>query len=119
MKNIVKVLTANRLSDGIAVWYADSNGWVEQIGRARAASTKEDISALEKIAAETLAQGQHCDVVLIDAEETADGPRPLKLRERIRAEGPTITPDLGIKDLGIKDLGISDLGISDLGMKAA
>ena len=45
---------------------------------------------LEKVAAETLSQGQHCDVVLIDVEHTADGPRPVKLRERIRAEGPTI-----------------------------
>jgi hypothetical protein len=97
MKNISKVLTANRLSDGIAVWYSRSNRWVEQVGEAHTASTKEDIAALETIAANTLAKGQYCDVVLIDVEETADGPRPLKLRERIRADGPTITPDLGIK----------------------
>jgi hypothetical protein len=97
MKNISKVLTANRLSDGIAVWYSRSNKWVEHVGEAHAASTKEDIAALETIAANTLAKGQYCDVVLIDVEETADGPRPLKLRERIRADGPTITPDLGIK----------------------
>ena len=97
MKTVLKILTANRLSDGIAVWYSGSPGWVEQVGKVRAASTKEDIGILEQIAKDTLAKGQHCDVVLIDVEETAEGPRPLKLRERIRAEGPTITPDLGTK----------------------
>lgn len=97
MKQVLKVLTANRLSDGIAVWYSRSNEWLEHIAKADAVSDKEAIVWLEKIAAETLARGQHCDVVLIDVENTQQGPRPLKLRERIRAEGPTITPDLGIK----------------------
>lgn len=95
MKNISKVLTANRLSDGIAVWYARSNEWVEQINKADVVSDHETIAGLEKVATETLAKGQHCDVVLIDVEETTLGPRPLKLRERIRADGPTIRPDLG------------------------
>ncbi|MGL4405473.1 MAG: DUF2849 domain-containing protein [Notoacmeibacter sp.] len=95
MKNVSKILTANRLSDGIAVWYAHSKEWVEQVGKAYVASTKEDAALLEQVATETLAKGQHCDVVLIDVEETEGGPRPLKLRERIRAEGPTIRLDLG------------------------
>jgi hypothetical protein len=34
-------------------------------------------------------------VTLIDVEETPSGPRPLKLRELIRARGPTIRLDLG------------------------
>jgi Protein of unknown function (DUF2849) len=95
MKNAFKVLTANRLSDGIAVWYSRSNEWSENISKADAVFDKDAVIWLEKVAADTLAKGQHCDVVLIDVEETADGPRPLKLRERIRADGPTITPDYG------------------------
>ena len=90
MKNVTKVLTANRLSDGIVVWYSCTNQWVEDVNKADAVSDKEALIWLEKVAAETLAKGQHCDVVLIDAEITANGPRPVKLRERIRAEGPTI-----------------------------
>lgn len=97
MKNVLKVLTANRLSDGIAVWYAHSKQWVESIEYAQAVSTPEGFAALEAAAAETNAKGQHCDVVLIDVEDTSFGPRPLKLRERIRADGPTISPDLGSK----------------------
>jgi Protein of unknown function (DUF2849) len=90
MKNVAKVLTANRLSDGISVWYARTNEWVEDINKADVVSDKEAVIWLEKIAAETLAKGQFCDVVLIDVEDTATGPRPIKLRERIRADGPTI-----------------------------
>jgi Protein of unknown function (DUF2849) len=95
MKSVIKVLTANRLSDGIAVWYAQTNGWVERVEDASAASTPEDIAALEAVAANSLKNGQHCDVVLIDVENTPQGPRPLKLRERIRADGPTIELDYG------------------------
>jgi Protein of unknown function (DUF2849) len=97
MKSVSKVLTANRLSDGIVVWYAQPQQWIELVEGAYAVSAKEDIAALETIAADTLSKGQYCDVVLIDVEETANGPRPLKLRERIRADGPTITPVYGNK----------------------
>jgi hypothetical protein len=90
MKKISKVLTANRLSDGIVVWYSRTNEWVEKVNHADVVSDSEAFLWLEKVAAETLAKGQHCDVVLIDVENTATGPRPVKLRERIRAEGPTI-----------------------------
>lgn len=95
MSNISKVLTANRLADGIAVWYSNSQGWVERVVDADSVSSKEDLALFEKVAAEAISAGQHCDVVLIDVEITEEGPRPLKLRERIRAEGPTIRLDLG------------------------
>jgi Protein of unknown function (DUF2849) len=91
----LKVLTANRLSDGIAVWYARSGQWVEHVEDAWGAAAPEAVSALEEIAADTLAKAQHCDVNLIDAEETESGLRPLRLRERIRAQGPTVRLDLG------------------------
>jgi Protein of unknown function (DUF2849) len=92
---VLKVLTANRLADGIAVWLGRTRAWVEHVEEAWAAATPEAVAALDAIAAETLARGQHCDVTLIDVEETASGLRPLKLRERIRAQGPTIRLDLG------------------------
>jgi Protein of unknown function (DUF2849) len=95
MKNIAKVLTANRLADGNVVWYAHPAKWVGRVQDAYVVTTADTISVLETIAAETLSHGQYCDVVLIDVEETADGPRPLKLRERIRADGPTISLDFG------------------------
>ena len=90
-----KVLTANRLSDGISVWYALPDVWAEKVEKAYAVSTPEEITALEAIAADFNAKGQHCDLMLIDVEKTAAGLKPLKLRERIRADGPTITYDTG------------------------
>jgi hypothetical protein len=92
---LLKVLTANRLSDGIAVWLGRSRLWVEHVEEAWGAATPESVQALEAIAAEAQAAAQHCDVNLIDAEETPQGLRPVKLRERIRAAGPTIRLDLG------------------------
>ncbi|MCU0830871.1 MAG: DUF2849 domain-containing protein [Rhizobiaceae bacterium] len=91
----LKVLTANRLCDGIAVWLGRGGLWVEHVEEAWAAATPEAITQLEDVAAATLAKAQHCDVNLIDVEDTAQGLRPLKLRERIRAQGPTIRLDLG------------------------
>ena len=34
---------------------------------------------------------------IIDAEATPDGPRPLHIKQRIRALGPTVRPDLMLK----------------------
>jgi hypothetical protein len=35
--------------------------------------------------------------VVIDAEMTPDGPRPAHIKDRIRALGPTVRPDLTLK----------------------
>jgi hypothetical protein len=34
---------------------------------------------------------------VIDAEPTADGPRPAHIKDRVRALGPTVRPDLTLK----------------------
>ena len=34
---------------------------------------------------------------LIDAEATPDGPRPAHIKDRIRALGPTVRPDLTLR----------------------
>ena len=93
-KTASKVLTANRLSDGISVWFSGAQ-WSVNIHDALVAADAASVSALEAVAASALSAGQHCDVVLIDVEQTANGVQPLKLREQIRAFGPTITYDTG------------------------
>ena len=37
------VVTANRLTDGIVVYLAKDGGWTEELGRARIASTEDEI----------------------------------------------------------------------------
>ena len=46
---IAHVLTANRLTDGIAVWYDRDGKWNEWIGRSVVANSKEEAEQLETI----------------------------------------------------------------------
>ena len=85
-----QVLTANRLTDGIAVWYDRDGKWNEWIGRSVVANTKEEADALEAIGKKAYADNEVLDVNLVEVEEIEGQIRPLRLRERIRAEGPTI-----------------------------
>lgn len=85
-----KVLTANRLGDGIAVWL-DANGqWTERLQEAFVARHAEAVAALEEAGRRAFASNIVLDVNVIEVEEKDGKLRPLRLRERIRAEGPTI-----------------------------
>lgn len=85
-----KVLTANRLGDGIAVWL-DANGqWTERLQEAFVARHAEAVAALEEAGRKAFASNIVLDVNVIEVEEKDGKLRPLRLRERIRAEGPTI-----------------------------
>jgi hypothetical protein len=86
----LQILTANRLTDGISVWYDVDGQWNESIARAEIARTKQDEERLAAIGKQAFAANLVLDVNLIDVEETNGFIRPLRLRERIRAEGPTI-----------------------------
>lgn len=85
-----KVLTANRLTDGIAVWL-DANGqWITSLQDAIVARHAEAEASLEAIGKRDFAANKVVDVNLIDVDEVAGILKPLRLRERIRAEGPTV-----------------------------
>ena len=91
----MKVLTANRLTDGEAVWLAGDRSWTDTIGNSEVASDKDGEAKLQKIGEEAHADNIVVDVNLIDVE-LADGEIvPIRLRERIRAAGPTNRSDLG------------------------
>ncbi len=90
----MKILTANRLTDGIAVWYADG-GWAETVGHADLAHDKAAEDRLEAIGAAAYANNEVVDVNLIDVEMVDGLVEPVRLREKIRAAGPTIRTDLG------------------------
>ena len=85
-----KVLTANRLSDGIAVWL-DANGqWTEKLQNALVARHAEAVSALEAIGKRDFAANRVVDVNVIEVQEAGGQIWPIRLRERIRAQGPTM-----------------------------
>ena len=85
-----KVLTANRLSDGVSVWLGANGEWVTALKDAFLARHDDAVAAIEAAGARSLADNRVVDVNVIEVEETVAGPRPFRLRERIRAEGPTI-----------------------------
>ncbi|WP_420409321.1 DUF2849 domain-containing protein [Hoeflea sp.] len=85
-----KVLTANRLGDGISVWMGSDGQWTVSLKDAFLARHDDAVAALEAAGREAVADNRVVDVNVIDVEETESGPRPFRLRERIRAEGPTI-----------------------------
>lgn len=90
----MKALTANRLLDGEAVWYAHG-AWVEGIGAAELVADKEGEQRLEAAGRAAHAANLVVDVNLIDVERVDGTIQPIRLRERIRAAGPTIRTDLG------------------------
>ncbi|MGF0538193.1 DUF2849 domain-containing protein [Agrobacterium sp. ES01] len=95
-----KVLTANRLTDGIAVWLDASGDWVEDLQVAFIARHAEAVQALEETGKRALADNLVVDVNVIDVEETDGKIWPTRLRERIRAAGPTMAY---AKDHGFAD----------------
>lgn len=89
---MAQVLTANRLSDGEVVYLAADGVWVENIA---AASVVADADA-ETAALATGAKAER-DLKVVHAylfDITPDR-RPVKMREIIRAAGPTVRRDLG------------------------
>lgn len=86
----MKILTGNDLKSGAVVWW-DGRGWSIHITDAIDAGE----GAESIIAAEDAARRVNA-AYAIEAEQTEDGPRPAHIKDRVRALGPTIRPDLAV-----------------------
>jgi hypothetical protein len=91
----MKVLTANRLTDGEAVWFAKDGLWAESIGPSEVVGDKEGEARLEAIGKAAYDNNEVVDVAVIDVDLVGGEIVPQRLRERIRAAGPTNRLDLG------------------------
>ena len=91
----MKALTANRLTDGEAVWWGADGRWAPTIAGSDLVSDKAGEARLEAVGQEGIAQNLVVDVNLIDVELANGEIRPTRLRERIRAAGPTTHPEFG------------------------
>lgn len=87
----MKLLTGNDLATGDVTWWTGT-GWSRHV--ADAVDVGHDGEAIAR--AEEGARRVNVPYV-IDAESTADGPRPAHIKDRIRALGPTVRPDLTLK----------------------
>jgi hypothetical protein len=91
----MKILAANRLSDGTAVWLAPDHSWSEEIDGAEVAHDAAGEEKLERTAKAAFLKNEVVDVELIDVQIVNGAIRPVRMRERIRAAGPSIRTDLG------------------------
>ena len=86
----MKLITANRLFDGVVV-FLSADGWVGDISKAAILHAADALEAGFAIAARAAADHQIVDVNVIDVTPDETGrPVPVRLRERIRAFGPTV-----------------------------
>jgi hypothetical protein len=91
----MKIVTANRLIDGEAVWLGADHGWVETIDRAEIARDAATEEKLERAGKAAVCKNEVVDLALVDVDLVDGRIVPKRLRERIRAAGPTNRPDLG------------------------
>lgn len=84
----MKILTGNDLKSGAVVWWT-GNGWSPNLDEAVDVGERgEEIAAREEAARRVVS------AYAIEAERTDQGLRPRHIKERIRALGPTVRPDL-------------------------
>ncbi len=84
----MEIVTANSLADGRVV-FQTSSGWSPDIEEAQVLESKEAVAAALGRANLDAALNRVVDVYAIEVTQTATGLLPIRLRERIRAEGPT------------------------------
>ena len=85
-----RMITASRLRDGAVVWFSEAGLWVEEIGRATAS---DDDGAVARLLADARAREQAGEVIApyeVEVVPGPGGPEPVRLRESIRAHGPTV-----------------------------
>jgi hypothetical protein len=87
------VLTANRLKIGEVVYWG-GQGWVPHFSDAEVLSDADADSALKGASAWVL-KGEVVGPYLFDVRVNGGHAVPVKIREAIRAAGPTVRPDLG------------------------
>ncbi len=93
------VLSANRLLDGQVIYLTDDGTWTEHFERAKRLITDEEQERALTLGA--VAESA-CELVAADLVPLSDDQpktrfarlRPARLREVIRAVGPTVRPDL-------------------------
>jgi len=91
---VPNVVTANRLTDGIVVYLALDGSWVEDIARARIASTENETKALEDVAAKDVKARKVVAVYPMEVALVDGAVDPLSVREKIRASHrTTLTKD--------------------------
>lgn len=87
----MKIVTANRLSDGAVVYLGDDDQWI--LSQSAAAKFSDEDAKTVLAAAQTRVT-EIADVYLVDVDESGALTGRETLRETIRRKGPTVREDL-------------------------
>lgn len=85
-ETLYQAVTANRLTDGVPIYFTETEGWSTRVADAAAS---QDGTALLARAASAVSKNEAVGAMLIDVTPDGDAIRPVSLREQIRAFGPT------------------------------
>lgn len=90
-----QVVIANRLTDGVVVFLGQDERWVENLDDCPPAQTQDQAETLlaHGVAAESAQEVVGPDLIEVELREGIL--TPVKMREAMRAKGPSIRTDLG------------------------
>ncbi|MEP4032760.1 DUF2849 domain-containing protein [Roseibium polysiphoniae] len=91
----MKVVTANRLLDGEVVWQGADGAWVELLSLAHVLEGKDEVAKAMELATQSIADREVVEAYAMDVTQDEGRIVPVRLREMIRAAGPTTHPELG------------------------
>ena len=92
----MRILTGNDLASGDVLWWTGSTWSRHLADAADVGDAGESILAVEEAARRVNAS------YVVEAHDGPDGPVPDHIKDRVRAAGPTVRRDLGIRpDLAI------------------
>lgn len=92
-----QVVTAYRLTDGVVLWLTADNTWSEWVEQAAVGTSAAEVERLTAQAKAWEARNQVYEVYPVDVTLNAGKPWPVKMREVMRAQGPSIHPQFGMQ----------------------
>ncbi len=95
MATPAQAVTANRLDDGEVVYLDAAGNWAESLEDSKFVTDKEEASQLLAVGEKSVAERVVLDPYLFDVQLENGVATPVKKREYIRANGPTVRLDLG------------------------
>lgn len=92
---MIKIITANTLIEGMCVWLERTGNWSTFFPEGALLSSEEEVDRFTEIAKKSILNNDVVDVNLVDVKEVDGRYVPVRLRERIRAFGPTVKTSFG------------------------
>jgi hypothetical protein len=90
-----QIVSANRLTDGIIVFLAKGDAWVEKLNDAEIFGDKASVDAGLARAQSAMAKNLIVEITPVEIEIAPGGISAKHIRDRIRSAGPTVHLDHG------------------------